>query len=832
MQTGGGFIAGGPAGGQQIDDEDTAGSCLAWTAVATTLVIVGAACFLVLTYDGSMANRFGAAAPAAPPPAAAVPQAQEGNGGGRPPSGGSQRVHQAAAASTPGVDNGNVKQAFDGNEMYRAYVAGQPCLGGASGRNSDACVGHTSTYNYAADAAGPAAPPASDGPITSFGDDWASHGFRSRRLLKASESMDGGDASGWCELALFWKADEKARTLHVVLQAFASSTPHHGRGGDHDGGGSVGEDDDLMASCGGGYVAFGLSEVGAMPGSDMVVVDMTPLVNMVSPPVAVDAFVGAARTHPTADACVHKGGGAKNGEDWTMVAAERVPQDAGTSAWVHLERAYDTGDGAHDRAVRGLNVPQPLVWAMGAMTADEDASSANSIAANADAVYEAALFGRDAHSRGKAGGGGMRRAGAAGRAAGAAARLRRMTKHTKRRHGFLTVNLRGPENVLTGAVEAQAGAPGAAGQAVVYRDYRFDETIPPRETTVICRAFTLDATFPAVVAVEPVIEQKDHVHHLHAHWCHKNAYFDSFVIPEGSARGARGCTPPSYDPDRAKTQCIGQAFTFTPGVQRVLFPPRTGLPIGTGSGELMHVILEIHYDNPKRTRGMADHSGFRLFYARDAPEHTIGMLGVADPFATDPGKIARRTRGYEQAMECPNVCTSQFPHPVHVVGSLMHMHKLGTSIQTFVKRKGAPAAADGDGSDAARFGELVHGLEYFDHEFQHYAPVDYVINPGDTVTTRCVYDTSAVNHDVANGAATSDEMCMNLLMYYPKIDFMMCGVGGSAHGGKELYYCGGSDKKPLPEGQPSLMEHRETTSFRRTFGVVEDGGDVCAAAAG
>ena len=55
----------------------------------------------------------------------------------------------------------------------------------------------------------------------------------------------------------------------------------------------------LLVTAGTIYLALmgpqGLSEVGAMPGSDVVVVDMTPLRDMVSRPVAVDAFVGAAR---------------------------------------------------------------------------------------------------------------------------------------------------------------------------------------------------------------------------------------------------------------------------------------------------------------------------------------------------------------------------------------------------------------------------------------------------------------------------------------------------------------------------------------------------------
>ncbi len=70
---------------------------------------------------------------------------------------------------------------------------------------------------------------------------------------------------------------------------------------------------------------------------------------------------------------------------------------------------------------------------------------------------------------------------------------------------------------------------------------------------------------------------------------------------------------------------------------------------------------------------------------------------------------------------------------------------------------------------------------------------------------------------------------------------MMCGVGGhyrtegasaQSSGGLRaplnFMFCGSSERVPLPPEHPSLQTHRDQSSFRRTFGVVaEGGGDMC-----
>ena len=52
-----------------------------------------------------------------------------------------------------------------------------------------------------------------------------------------------------------------------------------------------------------------------------------------------------------------------------------------------------------------------------------------------------------------------------------------------------------------------------------------------------------------------------------------------------------------------------------------MFPPVTGLRVGTG--EVSHVILEIHYDNPSLDADVTDSMGFEAYYVR-APTQRNG----------------------------------------------------------------------------------------------------------------------------------------------------------------------------------------------------------------
>ena len=312
-----------------------------------------------------------------------------------------------------------------------------------------------------------------------------------------------------------------------------------------------------------------------------------------------------------------------------------------------------------------------------------------------------------------------------------------------------------------------------------HQDLLMDVDVPATErTTVFCKAFRVDQRFGAIIGIVPLIRAKEDlpIHHLHVHWCSDNAYFSSF-------EKVRECEeyPPSFDPDLSKTGCVGQIFTFTSGGTPLLMPPGVGLPIGTGSAgvEVGYIILEAHYDNVDLIEGRRDMSGMRLLLAKEPPMNhkTVGFMQFADPFASCPVPIPIGVKDYEVMAQCPGSCTATWSHPIHVFASLHHMHLTGQTMRTTIVRGGKGSG----GYSGDRGANPTSRVEYFEHEFQHFKPDFFTVYPGDTVQTQCTFTHPGAEGGfpgpIMMGPSTAEEMCMHAFLYYPKMDFMLCGAG-------------------------------------------------------
>ncbi|MET0342169.1 MAG: hypothetical protein ABW252_14285 [Polyangiales bacterium] len=87
--------------------------------------------------------------------------------------------------------------------------------------------------------------------------------------------------------------------------------------------------------------------------------------------------------------------------------------------------------------------------------------------------------------------------------------------------------------------------------------------------------------------------------------------------------------------------------------------------------------------------------------------------------------------------------------PINILGVVPHMHKAGTHMKTVINRANGTK-------------EVLHDKPFdFDYQIQYITPA--VIQPGDTLTTECTFD-----KPMAFGTATSQEMCYNFTLAYPK----------------------------------------------------------------
>src|SRR5690606_5764334 len=112
---------------------------------------------------------------------------------------------------------------------------------------------------------------------------------------------------------------------------------------------------------------------------------------------------------------------------------------------------------------------------------------------------------------------------------------------------------------------------------------------------------------------------------------------------------------------------------------------------------------------------------------------------------------------HEHVMRCRSGATAGFMDgPIHVFGSSMHAHEIGSVLW----------------SELWRDGELVQEInrdEPFLFDSQHMKEVDLEIQPGDEIVNHCIYDSTDRDGTTIGGPGTGDEMCWNTVTYYPKI---------------------------------------------------------------
>lgn len=284
----------------------------------------------------------------------------------------------------------------------------------------------------------------------------------------------------------------------------------------------------------------------------------------------------------------------------------------------------------------------------------------------------------------------------------------------------------------TGA-ESSTGSTEELGQKIELRVDNF--SVPPVETSYNCWdfSFSLDQ-LGHITAFDAVIDNVAHVHH--------------FVVtltanPSGSPDGY-SCFDLEGD----------MVWAWAPGETRFELPPEAGYLIGDTPGGNVTLRLQVHYNNPLGVTGQTDSSGFDFYVSDQLREHNAGTLvfGDIDGIEIPPGEPA-----HEHVMTCRGeVTASQLPEPIHVFGSSMHAHDLGSVLY----------------SEQYRDGEMVREInrdDPFDFENQNMKPVDFDILPGDQIVNHCFYDSTERENTTFGGPGTQDEMCWNTIAYYPKI---------------------------------------------------------------
>jgi len=197
-----------------------------------------------------------------------------------------------------------------------------------------------------------------------------------------------------------------------------------------------------------------------------------------------------------------------------------------------------------------------------------------------------------------------------------------------------------------------------------------------------------------------------------------------------------------------------QIYGWAPGEHGMILPDNVGFPMFDSEFN-QAILIEIHYNNPKRISGMEDSSGVRFHYTSTKREYDAAMLQVGDPMLGLRG-VAINDGLTQHEFTCGGTCSSLFlDEPVTVLWEKLHMHKTGTRMV----------------NEVIRGGEVFHTakVEVFDFDQQGgFQPQQdaYQLQAGDSFRTTCYYKDGTVFKE-----GSQEEMCIGFMLYYPAKKF-------------------------------------------------------------
>ncbi|CAH8656547.1 unnamed protein product [Schistosoma intercalatum] len=280
--------------------------------------------------------------------------------------------------------------------------------------------------------------------------------------------------------------------------------------------------------------------------------------------------------------------------------------------------------------------------------------------------------------------------------------------------------------------------------------------IPAMETTYWCKTIELPyfSEPQHIVRYENDIPEASQgfIHHMEIFRCpgHIKRYYDAPCNSETK-------------PEDLK-ECREVIAAWAMGSTGLTFPEEAGIPIGGLRGK-EYAVIEIHYNNPKIILGIIDNSGFRLYITNQLRKYDVGIMELGLVY-TPNNFIPYNQSKFILAGYCDSQCTDialPKPNGIYVFASQLHTHLTGIKVVTYHIRNGTQLPD-------------LNRDNYYSPHFQEIRQLDQQIQikPGDTLITTCTYDTSQKNQVIFGGIGINNEMCVNYVFYYPKIDLELC----------------------------------------------------------
>ncbi|CAG5121431.1 unnamed protein product [Candidula unifasciata] len=286
---------------------------------------------------------------------------------------------------------------------------------------------------------------------------------------------------------------------------------------------------------------------------------------------------------------------------------------------------------------------------------------------------------------------------------------------------------------------------------IKFVDIRLTKTkVPPILTSYVCQAqpipLAMDVAYHAV-AFEPIIENKDVVHHMLLFGCEKSVSEDPHAC-SGS-----------------DNVCRTFLVQWSMGIQgQICSHPDTGVRFGQDS--LHSLSLQIHYNNAKLAAGLADSSGVRVYYTTRLRKYDAGNVQIGqNDLQIPPGVAAFPQYGF-----CSSDCTNKWlQQPIYLTRAHIHMHYVGDGGRLELVRNGQTVET------------IINDTTTFDYNNPpaHYFSDPVQVLPGDSLKVTCYYNTrdggKYRNSTVYWDEGSSGEMCYAFITYFPRVpDFDQC----------------------------------------------------------
>ncbi len=231
-----------------------------------------------------------------------------------------------------------------------------------------------------------------------------------------------------------------------------------------------------------------------------------------------------------------------------------------------------------------------------------------------------------------------------------------------------------------------------------------------------------------IVALGPAVDNTSVVHH-----------FLLFRAPTAQSEAPFDCAlfPPEWD----------LLYAWAPGAPAHELPVEAGFPLE--AGETSHLVLQMHYNNYAGGDDLVDDTAVELCTTADLRKHDAGVMSFGGvDFSLPPSASTTLTCDFSVPEAASPVM------PVHIFQSWPHMHQFGRSMTTTLFK------ASGEEQT------LVDAAFSFSSQLLYPTSVD--LDVGDRMQTICRWDNTTPN-TVSYGEASADEMCFNIVAYYPAI---------------------------------------------------------------